>query len=579
MAITSNNNINIELRFNPKGGGMVYFNVKLPDFKGVKELVDNFIGMYTKNNFLAKRISTTSDPKTGLKYYLKTGFTVIMPIKHGKNFSSPYRTWHPKLANILLKSLETTNQKYNLGLEISEKTLQDFQNSLNLIKGQLNITYNKNMIDILNNFFRHIHEPEVQKMLNSVSIVQFTNSSKEAEGIYDIGDVDYGSVKCVLAKTALSVRNTLWILSQWYSYHKTGVPQMIATQDQWAAMGRMVVRSYPLLATKPIGTKQHGYGGVEQMVGMTKDQADSIDAGVSRTYDVLAKRIVGEGKYSGVIYYDITDTADMGNGVWAQYEQQIMKNGSNMKNFTHEFNDVAQSHMSDKEKNSLGQLQQKQDTSDVDAEIAKRKGAESQFQDNSENAFYLRKAIGELIYNKDNQGQITLNPKYKDTAVTLREMPNDFTAILWSFYSHQDILDRQKNAETRKKMIGLCVDMTEMLLNVSAVDVARKWNDVSKYFDDMNEFVAMSNVIGIVVNKVKDLESNATMKEARIIKESAYFSFEDFLSILGETPTSLQKKLERKATLKSEEQNIKESFDSMWNRIIEVNKKNYDTIW
>lgn len=576
---TISNNINIELRFNPKGGGMVYFNVKLPNFDGVKELVDKFIGMYTKNKFLAKRISTTADPKTGMKSYLKTGFTVIMPIKHGKNFSSQYRTWHPKLANVLLKSLETTNQKYKLGLEISENTLQEFQNSLNLIKGQLNITYNKNMIDILNNFFRHIHEPEVQRMLNSVSIVQFTNKDASAEGIYDIGDIDYGSVKCVLAKTTLSVRNTLWIISQWYSYHKRGVPQMIATQDQWAAMGRMVVRSYPLLATKPIGTRQHGYDGVEQMVGMSKDQADNIDAGVSRTYDVLAKRIVGEGQYSGVIYYDITDTADMGNGVWARYEQQIMQNGSSMKNFSHEFNDVAQSHMSDKEKNSLGQLQQKQTNADVDAEIAKRKSAENQFQDNAENAICLRKAIGELIYNKNNQGQPILNPKYKDTAVTLRERPNDFTAILWSFYSHQDILDRQKNAETRKKMIDLCVDMTEMLLNVSAVDVARKWNDVSKYFDDMSEFVAMSNVIGVVINKVKDLESNDAMTEGKIIKEGAGFSLEDFLSVLGETPASLQKKLEQKEKFKGEEENIKESFDNMWNRIIEANKKNHDTIW
>ena len=584
MDNTANNNINIELRFSAVGNGNVYLNVRLPEFNQVESYVHRFIRIFRNNKFDANLISNVVNDATGKKEFSKNGFCVKMPIPTEGNKISSIRKWKPNLiSNVVLKILNAginaLNKEQHLNLTIPQ---EDLMNSVTLIEGQIDSIYNKNMIDVLNNFFKHIHEPEVQKMLNSVSVIQF---SRQGEGsqIYDIGDIDFGSVKCVLAKKAFSPRNMQWILAQWYSYNKPGVPQMIATIDQWAAVGRKVVRNFPLNASKPIGTKKYGLDGVQALTGMDTNKAlNSGDKGLSQTFKELADRVMGNGSYTLVVYYDISDTIVDDNQLWDYFSSEIMQKGSHMKNFNHEFNDTSIEQMSDNEKNTLGQLQKQENDDELQKELEKRKQAESNFIDNPDNKNYLREAIRQLISTNDRNGNVTIIPKYNDTANALRDVPDDFTNILWSFFSHQAILDRQKNPNIRKRMIEVCVDTTELILNVSAIDVGRKWDDISKYFDNMDEMISMANVIGLVINKVNEIRQQGTVAEGRRyrkLNESNGFSLEDFLSIFGETPQSLQQKFDKKEELKNEERNIKNSFDSMWNRIIEANKKNHDVIW
>ena len=115
----------------------------------------------------------------------------------------------------------------------------------------------KNVADMVTNFFAHLHTPKVQKLLNSFKIVTKTTQKDAPQGVNDIGDVDAGSAKAILASQALSMRNTFWVLSQWFNYNRQGTPTMIATANQWQEVGRrVIVANYPLIASMPY--RYHG---------------------------------------------------------------------------------------------------------------------------------------------------------------------------------------------------------------------------------------------------------------------------------------------------------------------------------
>lgn len=70
---------------------------------------------------------------------------------------------------------------------------------------------NENITTMINGFFEKLHSPQVQKLLNSIKVV--TNDDNSSVGPQDIGKTEKGSAKAILATQALSVRNTIWIIS------------------------------------------------------------------------------------------------------------------------------------------------------------------------------------------------------------------------------------------------------------------------------------------------------------------------------------------------------------------------------
>ena len=131
-------------------------------------------------------------------------------------------------------------------------------------------------------------------------------------------------------------------------------------------------------------------------------------------------------------------------------------------------------------------------------------------------------------------------------------------------------------------MLEICVGVTELELNIGLADVASKWNDVSRYFKTPNEVVQMSNNTAVLINKVREKQRDYVMAESRILRETTEFTFNDFLKDLGVTPQEFKQQMQANAQsqeLANEEKKIKSSFDNMWNRIIEANKKNHGVIW
>lgn len=173
------------------------------------------------------------------------------------------------------------------------------------------------------------------------------------------------------------------------------------------------------------------------------------------------------------------------------------------------------------------------------------------------------------------------NKVYADTMNTIKTRPDAITDILRSYYSHNDNIDREKNRDKKNAMLEICVGVTELELNIGLADVASKWNDVSRYFKTPNEVVQMSNNTAVLINAVRKKQRDYVMVESRILREATEFTFNDFLKDLGVTPQEF-KQMQANAQsqeLANEEKEIKSSFDNMWNRIIEANKKNHDVIW
>lgn len=437
----------------------------------------------------------------------------------------------------------------------------------------------KNVASMVNNFFAHLHTPEVQRLLNSVEVVTKTAQRDTPQGVNDIGDVDAGSAKAILASQALSVRNTIWIISQWFNYNRQGIPTMIATANQWQEVGRRVtVANYPLIASMPYrysGDEMGEAGASALFGGVTRDNAYAMNPGVGRAFDRQASfQEVADGNYTKVVYFDISDTDTYDQEKWDEFESE-----ANMANISHEFNQKAIDLMSDKEKANLGQLQnQAQDDTQNQAQDGTQDNNQSISKDNAfkDNALNVELTIKAIIK------MVGKDKRYADTIKIIKERPNAIDDILRSYYRHNDNIDREKDSKKKNAMLDICVSVTELELHIGLVDVASKWDDVSHYFKTMNDVVQMSNNTAVLINAVREEQRNRVMVESRILREAEEFTFNEFLKDLGVTPQEIKQQIQANAQsqeLANEEKKIKSSFDNMWNRIIEANKKNHGVIW
>ncbi len=417
-----------------------------------------------------------------------------------------------------------------------------------------------NVTSMINNFFENLHSPQVQKLLNSVKVVTNNESSTQQ----DIGNVDKGSAKAILATQALSVRNTVWIISQWLNYHKTGTPTMIATANQWQNIGRYVSNgATPLVALMPYrynGDEMGEIGASDLFGGVTRNDAYNMDKGVGRAFDRKSKhQKVNDGNYGKVIYYDISDTDVINQRLWNNFAKEAQ-----MSNISHEFNQKAQDLMSDNEKSGIVNTKNKEEVDNVIKDL--------DIKDNAVNIKLTLEAITDLVGN---------NKIYADTINLIKTKPDDINDILISYYSHNDNIDREKNAKKKNAKLDICVSVTELELHIGMVDVAAKWANVSHFFETPNEVIQMSNNTAVLINAVRKKQEEYLMAENRILKESDVFTFNDFLNDLGVSDVELKQQLQSNKDaqeLANEQREIKESFTNMWNRIIDANKKNHGTI-
>lgn len=417
-----------------------------------------------------------------------------------------------------------------------------------------------NVTSMINNFFENLHSPQVQKLLNSIKVI--TNNENDTQ--QDIGNVDKGSAKAILATQALSVRNTVWIISQWLNYNKTGTPTMIATANQWQNIGRYVSNgATPLVALMPYrynGDEMGDIGASDLFGGVTRNDAYNMDKGVGRAFDRKSKhQRVNDGNYGKVIYYDISDTDIINQRLWNSFAKEAQ-----MSNISHEFNQKAQDLMSDNEKSGIVNTKNKEEVDNVIKDL--------DIKDNAVNIKLTLEAITDLVGN---------NKIYADTINLIKTKPDDINDILISYYSHNDNIDREKNAKKKNAKLDICVSVTELELHIGMVDVAAKWANVSHFFETPNEVIQMSNNTAVLINAVRKKQEEYLMAENRILKESDVFTFNDFLNDLGVSDVELKQQLQSNKDaqeLANEQREIKESFTNMWNRIIDANKKNHGTI-
>lgn len=418
-----------------------------------------------------------------------------------------------------------------------------------------------NVTSMINNFFENLHSPQVQKLLNSVKVVTNNDENNTQQ---DIGNVDKGSAKAILATQALSVRNTVWIISQWLNYNKSGNPTMIATANQWQNIGRYVSNgATPLVALMPYrynGDEMGEIGASDLFGGVTRNDAYNMDKGVGRAFDRKSKhQRVNDGNYGKVIYYDISDTDVINQRLWNNFAKEAQ-----MSNISHEFNQKAQDLMSDNEKSGIVNTKNKEEVDNVIKDL--------DIKDNAVNIKLTLEAITDLVGN---------NKIYADTINLIKTKPDDINDILISYYSHNDNIDREKNAKKKNAKLDICVSVTELELHIGMVDVAAKWANVSHFFETPNEVIQMSNNTAVLINAVRKKQEEYLMAENRILKESDVFTFNDFLNDLGVSDVELKQQLQSNKDaqeLANEQREIKESFTNMWNRIIDANKKNHGTI-
>lgn len=418
-----------------------------------------------------------------------------------------------------------------------------------------------NVTSMINNFFENLHSPQVQKLLNSIKVITNNDENNTQQ---DIGNVDKGSAKAILATQALSVRNTVWIISQWLNYNKTGTPTMIATANQWQNIGRYISNgATPLVALMPYrynGDEMGDIGASDLFGGVTRNDAYNMDKGVGRAFDRKSKhQKVNDGNYGKVIYYDISDTDIINQRLWNNFAKEAQ-----MSNISHEFNQKAQDLMSDNEKSGIVNTQNKEEANNVIKDLG--------IKDNAVNIKLTLEAITDLVGN---------NKIYADTINLIKTKPDDINDILISYYSHNDNIDREKNAKKKSAKLDICVSVTELELHIGMVDVAAKWANVSHFFETPNEVIQMSNNTAVLINAVRKKQEEYLMAENRILKESDVFTFNDFLNDLGVSDVELKQQLQSNKDaqeLANEQREIKESFTNMWNRIIDANKKNHGII-
>ena len=573
MANQTNMTARVSMNYSDKAK-KVFYNVHLGNPSKLKNIIDSL----TEEGFIAEPIVNRSTGK------VESGtFRVIFPLGEDPEgrvtwdefkedfFGENGEGGEKGIINELFKVIE------DYGYTIPQSDIQLVESTPQVVESTRKALKNangNNVANMINNFFTHLHTPQVQKLLHSIKVVTKTTQGDPTQGVNDIGDIDAGSAKAILASQALSTRNTIWIISQWFNYNRQGTPTMIATANQWQEVGRRIsVANYPLIASMPYrysGDEMGEAGASALFGGVTRSDAYAMDMGVGRAFDRKASHQgIGDGNYTKVVYFDISDTDVYDAGKWQEFAGE-----ANMANMSHEFNQKAIDLMSDKEKANLGQLQNKaQDDIQNQTQDDTQDDNQPVIKDNAVNVKLTIEAIIDMV------GQ---NKVYADTMNTIKTRPDAITDILRSYYSHNDNIDREKNRDKKNAMLEICVGVTELELNIGLADVASKWNDVSRYFKTPNEVVQMSNNTAVLINKVREKQRDYVMAESRILKEATEFTFNDFLKDLGVTPQEFKQQMQANAKsqeLANEEKEIKSSFDNMWNRIIEANKKNHDVIW
>lgn len=561
---------NVNMKYSDKAK-KVFYNIKLGKSPDREEKTDKIIQSFNEEGILAEPI--TDGEGKAVPGAIRVIFSLLV---NDRNDNNGYFTWNDFLGNNeegittddFLDELFSMVEDYGYNIDKSEKRLvASTPQVVESTRKALKNATSSNVANMINDFFANLHDPKVQRLLNSIQVVTDSVGSK---GPNDIGNVGVGTAKAILASQALSTKNTIWIISQWLSYNRQDKPTMIATANQWANVGRLVNNyDYPLVASMPYrynGDEMGEAGASAKFGGVTRNDAFRMDRGVGRAFDRQASfQSFGDGNFTKVVYYDISDT-----DIFDPYLWQSFASDANMDNMSHEFNQKALDLMSDDERDSIGNAQngnvQNQEGDSQDGETI-------DIQDNAVNIKLTLEAISELVGG---------NKLYSDTMMLIKSNPNAIDKILRSYYSHHDNIDREKDAQKQKAMLDICVGVTEIELHIGLVDMASKWNKVSHFFKTPNELVQMSNNTAGLINAVKNKQSEYVMSENRLLMESTDFTFDDFLNDLGITRQELIQQCKSNSQnigeMTVEGKSIKNAFGSLWNRIIDANNKNHGVI-
>lgn len=561
---------NVNMKYSDKAK-KVFYNIKLGKSPDREEKTDKIIQSFNEEGILAEPI--TDGEGKAVPGAIRVIFSLLV---NDRNDNNGYFTWNDFLGNNeegittddFLDELFSMVEDYGYNIDKSEKRLvASTPQVVESTRKALKNATSSNVANMINDFFANLHDPKVQRLLNSIQVV---TDSVGSQGPNDIGNVGVGTAKAILASQALSTKNTIWIISQWLSYNRQDKPTMIATANQWANVGRLVNNyDYPLVASMPYrynGDEMGEAGASAKFGGVTRSDAFRMDRGVGRAFDRQASfQSFGDGNFTKVVYYDISDTDIFDHYLW-----QSFASDANMENMSHEFNQKALDLMSDDERDSIGNAQngnvQSQEGDNQDGETI-------DIQDNAVNIKLTLEAISELVGG---------NKLYSDTMMLIKSNPNAIDKILRSYYSHHDNIDREKDAQKQKAMLDICVGVTEIELHIGLVDMASKWNKVSHFFKTPNELVQMSNNTAGLINAVKNKQSEYVMSENRLLMESTDFTFDDFLNDLGITRQELIQQCKSNSQnigeMTVEGKSIKNAFGSLWNRIIDANNKNHGVI-
>lgn len=570
MDSQNNKFANVNMKYSDKAK-KVFYNIKLGKSPDREEKTDKIIQSFNEEGILAEPI--TDGEGKAVPGAIRVIFSLLV---NDRNDNNGYFTWNDFLGNNeegittddFLDELFSMVEDYGYNIDKSEKRLvASTPQVVESTRKALKNATSSNVANMINDFFANLHDPKVQRLLNSIQVV---TNSVGSQGPNDIGNVGVGTAKAILASQALSTKNTIWIISQWLSYNRQDKPTMIATANQWANVGRLVNNyDYPLVASMPYrynGDEMGEAGASAKFGGVTRSDAFRMDRGVGRAFDRQASfQSFGDGNFTKVVYYDISDTDIFDHYLW-----QSFASDANMENMSHEFNQKALDLMSDDERDSIGNAQngnvQSQEGDSQDGETI-------DIQDNAVNIKLTLEAISELVGG---------NKLYSDTMMLIKSNPNAIDKILRSYYSHHDNIDREKDAQKQKAMLDICVGVTEIELHIGLVDMASKWNKVSHFFKTPNELVQMSNNTAGLINAVKNKQSEYVMSENRLLMESTDFTFDDFLNDLGITRQELIQQCKANSQnigeMTVEGKSIKNAFGSLWNRIIDANNKNHGVI-
>ena len=561
---------NVNMKYSDKAK-KVFYNIKLGKSPDREEKTEKIIQSFNEEGILAEPI--TDGEGKAVPGAIRVIFSLLV---NDRNDNNGYFTWNDFLGNNeegittddFLDELFSMVDDYGYNIDKSEKRLvASTPQVVESTRKALKNATSSNVSNMINDFFANLHDPKVQRLLNSIQVV---TDSVGSQGPNDIGNVGVGTAKAILASQALSTKNTIWIISQWLSYNRQDKPTMIATANQWANVGRLVNNyDYPLVASMPYrynGDEMGEAGASAKFGGVTRSDAFRMDRGVGRAFDRQASfQTFGDGNFTKVVYYDISDT-----DIFDPYLWQSFASDANMENMSHEFNQKALDLMSDDERDSIGNAQngnvQSQEGDSQDGETI-------DIQDNAVNIKLTLEAISELVGG---------NKLYSDTMMLIKSNPNAIDKILRSYYSHHDNIDREKDVQKQKAMLDICVGVTEIELHIGLVDMASKWNKVSHFFKTPNELVQMSNNTAGLINAVKNKQSEYVMSENRLLMESSDFTFDDFLNDLGITRQELIQQCKSNSQnvgeMTVEGKSIKNAFGSLWNRIIDANNKNHGVI-